>query len=129
MTNREFFETIMNNKELSADIREHAMTMLKRLNRANENRKSKPRTQKPETLEFLEKVREILRGSKNPVTAAEVASTLNTSTQKASAAFRNLHNTGEVEEEAVKPEGAKRYVKGYRLAKVGQLTQAIEIEE
>lgn len=128
MTNREFFEAIMNNEELSNDLRGHAARRLSDLNRANENRKSKPRTVKPETLAFLEKIREILRGSGKFVTAAEVAETLSVSTQKASAAFRNLHSTGEVEELPVKPEGTKHYVKGYRLAEVGQLTQTVEAE-
>ena len=42
MTNREFFEAIEKNEALAEDIRNHAKTAIKKLDKANESRKNNP---------------------------------------------------------------------------------------
>jgi len=113
MTNREFYENIMNgviNEEVIAKAKEN----LEGLDRRNANRKisKSALAKKAENEKFAEKVYEYLK--ENDVkTASEVGEKFGVSTQKASAILKILENSEKVK--VVDVIHKKRIVKGYAV--------------
>ena len=110
MTNREFFTTIANTENLSAELKAYATEQIEKLDARNGKRR--------ETLTKEQKANEELKvvilnaigiGS---LTASEVATACGISTQKASALCRLLVNDGKLNAHDVKVKG-KGSVKVY----------------
>lgn len=111
MTNREFYNAIVSS-DLDSAIIEFAQNKLVQMDKANENRKSKPSKRSIEN-EPIKKV--ILENIGEGVTASDVAPKVEITVQKASALLRQLVAEGVLTVEDVKMP-KKGVVKFYKVA-------------
>ena len=114
MTNREFYTNIANGT-INEDVIAHATASLEKMDAANEARKNKPSKKATENAPILEAITNVLTDT--PVVAADIATAVGISTQKASALLRQLvaNGTAVVTEVKVPKKGN---VKAYALATV-----------
>lgn len=117
MTNREFFEAIEKNEALAEDIRNHAKTAIKKLDKANEGRKNNPSKKSKENEPIKLKIFEYLAEA-DYTTASEIAEAIEISTNKASALCRQLVEEGKLERTEIKVKGSGK-VKAYRHVGAG----------
>lgn len=113
MTNREFFNTIINTVALADDVKAYAVAELAKLDARNEKRRN---TMTKEQLANEQVKVDILECLKNgALVASEIATACGISTQKASALCKQLVVDGKVTvaDRKVKGKGA---VKEYALA-------------
>lgn len=114
MTNREFFEAIINGT-MNDEIVAHAKSAIEKLDEKNAKRNNKPsKTQienEPIKVAIVEHI-----GENEIVTATQIGERLEISTQKASALLRQLVADGKVTATEIKvPKKGKQ--KGYSLVK------------
>ena len=112
MTNRKFFEAIEKNETLAPDIRSHAKTAIKKLDKANEGRKNNPSKKSKENESIKLKIFEYLAEA-DYTPASEIAEAVEISTNKASALCHQLVEEGKLERTEMKIKGSGK-VKGYR---------------
>ena len=112
MTNREFFEAIEKNEALAEDIRNHAKTAIKKLDKANEGRKNNPSKKSKKNEPIKLKIFEYLAEA-DYTSASEIAEAVGISSNKASALCRQLVEEGKLERTEIKVKGSGK-VKGYR---------------
>ena len=117
MTNREFFEAIEKNEALAEDIRNHAKTAIKKLDKANEGRKNNPSKKSKENEPIKLKIFEYLAEA-DYTPASEIAKAVGISPNKASALCRQLVEEGKLERTEIKVKGSGK-VKGYRHVGAG----------
>lgn len=112
MTNREFFEKVVNGNEITEEMREFAKKGIQKLNDRNSNRKLSKAEQKrrEENEQFAEKFLEYIVNHE-VATAKELGEQFEVSTQKASAIAKMLEKNGKVKVTNVIVN--KRVVKGY----------------
>lgn len=113
MTNRNFYETIAANENLSAELRDFAAAALAKLDKSNASRATKAAEKKAaENAPFVEAVTNLLRTNAKVFTAAEVMNAIDgiDSTSKATAILKMVEGV-KVSEVVVN----KRVVKGYSL--------------
>ena len=92
MTNREFLTAIANAENLSAELVEHATNEIAKMDAANEKRKNKPSKTAVENAPIIEALTNAL--TSDPQTAADLATAVGISTQKASALLRSIVAAG-----------------------------------
>ena len=117
MTNREFYNAVMNAETISDEIRDHAAALLEKMDAKNAERSSKPTKAQKENEALLPIVREVLATSDHPVTSSDLfeAKPELKNVQKCSSLLRILEKSGEVTSIEVKVKG-KGKAKGYSLA-------------
>lgn len=118
ITTREFLERIIADESQPADMGAKAKEMLAALNKRNEARAAKPTKTQKENEPVKADIVKLLSGCKGAV-AADIATALSVSTQKASALCRQLvaDKVLTVSEVKVKGKGA---VKFYAIAAEGE---------
>lgn len=112
MMNRDFYNAILAIDNIPADVREHAMHALDKMNEANARRSSKPSKKAIENEPVKASIVEYL-GTVDSAIAADVAGACEISSSKASALLRQLVEGGQV----VAKDDKRRKV--YALASVG----------
>lgn len=113
MTNREFYNAVMNAETISDEIRDHAAALLEKMDAKNASRSSKPTKAQKENEELLPIVREALAGKTEPTTASMLHEMLpDFSISKCTALLKTLVSKGELEMAKVKVKG-KREQNGY----------------
>lgn len=108
MTNREFFVAISKNTELSADLRDHALAQLTKMDESNAKNRGKESKTYKANLPLMEEVLTLL--AEKPMLTTEIALAMTTeersvSTSKASGLLRTLENEGKVTQTKVKVKG------------------------
>lgn len=93
MTNREFYQSIITNETLSAEIVEKATEMLSALDARNEKRKSADTKEKKEAALRRDAVLAFLKEQTEPVTRDTIAGVLDMTPAQATAACRALGAT------------------------------------
>lgn len=108
MTNREFFTAIASSENLSAELIEHATHEIEKMDARKAQRSSKPTKKQQENEPILAQILPLVLA--NPMTASEVATAVEISTQKASALLRELVSRGKlaVDEISVKGKGKQK---------------------
>lgn len=111
MTNREFFENIINGT-INDEIKAHAEDAIKKMDARNAKRAGKPSKTAVANLPLIEEIKEVLTAE--PQTARTIADKLDLSVQKASALLRQIVTNGDafVEDVKVPKKGTQ---KGYYL--------------
>ena len=106
MTNREFYNAVMNAETISKEIRDHATALLEKMDAKNANRSSKQTKAQKENEALLPIVREALAGKTEPTTASILHEMLpNFSISKCTALLKTLVSKGELEMTKVKVKG------------------------
>ena len=112
MTTREFY-TAIQNANVDDALKEFAATAIQKMDEKNKKRSSKPTKAQIENAPIKAAINEML-GSE-PLTATQVAETLNISVQKASNLLWRMVEEGIAAAQEVRIKG-KGKVKGYTLA-------------
>lgn len=117
MTNREFYNAVMNAETVSDEIRDRAAALLKKMDAKNAERSSKPTKAQKENEALLPSVREVLATADHPITASDLfdAKPELKNIQKCTSLLRILEKSGEVTSVEVKIKGRGK-AKGYSLA-------------
>lgn len=110
MTNREFFNAIINS-EVSADLKAHAENEIAKLDARNAKRASQPSKTAVANEPLIEKVKEHLASASEPLCSAEIAEALEMTSNKVAALIKNI------DVEVSEKKFNKRKVKAYALAK------------
>lgn len=111
MTNREFFENIINGT-INEDIVAHAKDAIAKMDARNAKRSATPSKTAVANAPLIERIKEILTDT--PQTAGEIAGQIEVSVQKASALCRQIVANGDAQVTEVKvPKKGKQ--KGYYL--------------
>lgn len=106
MTNREFYNAVMNAETLSDEIRDHASALLEKMDAKNASRSSKPTKAQKENEGLLPIVREALADKTEPTTASMLHEMLpDFSISKCTALLKTLVSKGELEMTKVKVKG------------------------
>lgn len=119
MTNREFYTAIVNGN-ITDEVIAHASAAIEKLDKALENRKNKPSKKATENAPVLEAITGVLGAE--PKVAADIATEIGITTQKASALLRQLVASGVAVATDVKVP-SKGTVKGYTLAPAGETVE------
>lgn len=115
MTTREFLNSIISTKALSADVRDHAKDELAKLDARNVKRASTPSKTAVANEPIKAQIAQYL-ADKGAVTSPDVGAAVGISTQKASALLRQMVEGGLLTSEEVKvPKKGK--VKAYRVVR------------
>lgn len=91
MTNREFFTAVANGT-MNDEVMAHAVSAIEKLDAALEKRKNTPSKKDAENAPILEAITNAL--TTEPVVAADIATAVGISTQKASSLLRKLVASG-----------------------------------
>ena len=111
MTNREFFEAIVNGT-INDEIKTHAEEAIAKMDARNAKRAGRPSKTAIANLPLIEEIKEVLTAE--PQTARTVADKIDISVQKASALLRQIVTNGDAQVTEVKiPKKGKQ--KGYYL--------------
>ncbi len=105
MTMREFFETVAN-ANLSDEMTEIAKTKLAQMDNANAKRRAKVKEVKPEDVELMEKISEVL--TTDFQTASEIAEKVGSTIAKVSYLLRNRMEGVVIEDGSQFGEGKRR---------------------
>lgn len=103
MTNREFFEMVMNGN-VTEEVKAHAEMSIEKLDARNAKRASQPSKRAIENEPIKAHIREYLT-DKEPTTASEIAKGLELTVQKVSALCRQMVNDGILTVTEVKVKG------------------------
>ena len=114
MTNREFYTNIANGTITEAE-KEFALAAIAKMDETNEKRKNKPSKTALENAPIIEALTNAL--TSDPQTAADLASVVGISTQKASSLLRQIVTAGVAVSTDIKVP-KKGTCKGYSLAPV-----------
>lgn len=114
MTRREFFEKVIATVE-DSEIKTFAENEIVKMNNANARRNSKPNAKQIENVAIKEKIVTFVTEHEGVVTATEIGTAVEISTQKASALARQLVESGALKAEEIKVKG-KGKQKGYSIA-------------
>ena len=109
MTQKEFFESIMNNDVITEEMRTHAADELAKIEVRAEKRKT---TRNSKNDRLKEAILACFVGD-TPMTGKEVATALEITPQKANALLRQLVNEGKLSVEEIK--NGKRLVNSYSI--------------
>lgn len=112
-TSRDFYTAIINGTISEVEV-EYAKTAIEKLDAKNANRSSKPSKKAIENEPIKASILEMLMEKSEPITAMDIATALEISTQKASALCTQLANEGKIEKTEIKVKG-KGAVKGYTI--------------
>ena len=112
MTNREFYETVIN-ANINDEITAYASAAIEKMDKANEKRRNTPTKSQKENEPIIAAITEILNDEVK--TASDIAATLEISVQKASSLLTKLVKDGIATSEDIKVP-KKGTVKGYKLA-------------
>lgn len=112
MTNREFFSAILNNENLSEELRAHAEAQIAKLDKAIETRKSHPSKASIANAPLLANLRTFISEHNDTFLATILAPIFEVSTQKMSALLRALVDEGMLKPCEVKVKG-KGTMRGY----------------
>lgn len=110
MTNREFFNAIINS-EVSADLKAHAENEIAKLDARNAKRASTPSKTQVANAPLIEAVKAHLANATEPLCSAEIAEALEMTSNKVAALLKNI------EVEVSEKHYNKRKVKAYALVK------------
>ena len=102
MTNREFFTVIKSMEDISDELKEHAISELKKLDKRNAARATKPTKAQKENEPIKEKIVSFLTEKGGFHTASEVTEACEISVQKASALCRQLVEEGVLKVKEIK---------------------------
>ena len=117
MTNREFFTAIASMTNISAELVEHAINELGKLDKRNASRAAKPTKAQKENEPIKEEIVKFLTEKGGFHTASEVMEACEISVQKASALCRQLVEEGTLTVQEIKvPKKGKQ--KAYAIANV-----------
>ena len=119
MTNREFFTNIANGN-ITKEVIAHAAASLEKMDAANEARKNKPSKTAIENAPVIEALTNAL--TSDPQTAADLATAVGISTQKASSLLRQIVAAGVAVASDIKVP-KKGTCKGYALASAGETVE------
>ena len=115
MTNREFFTAIKSMANIGDELKEHAISELKKLDKRNAARAAKPTKAKKENEPVKEEIVKFLTEKGGFHTASEVMEACEISVQKASALCRQLVEEGTLTVQEIKvPKKGKQ--KAYAIA-------------
>lgn len=120
MTNREFYTAIANGT-INDEVIAHASASLEKMDAANEARKNKPSKTALENAPIIEALTNALTA--DPQTAADLATAVGISTQKASSLLRQIVASGVAVASDIKVP-KKGACKGYSLAPVDEVVEA-----
>lgn len=115
MTNREFYQAIVEGAVVTAELATFAKEAIDKLDKRNEKRAATPSKTAIENAPIKEKIVEFLTGKPEPIIATTIATEVGITTQKASALARQLVEEGKLVATEVKV-AKKGKVKGYALA-------------
>ena len=122
MTNREFFNAVINTENVAEDIKAYAEAAIAKMDATNEARKNKPSKAAIENAPLLEQIyNEVLTNEAQ--IASAVAEAIGVSVQKANSLLRTLVAEGKAEVTEVKVP-KKGTVKGYTKV----VTETAEVE-
>lgn len=112
MTNREFFNEIVKNENLSEEIINFAKNAIEKIDIANSVKRNKPTKKTIENSAIIETIIENL--NEEPKTASTISEILGISVQKASSLLRQIVNNGKAKSIDVKIPG-KGTCKAYSI--------------
>ena len=115
MTNREFYQAIVEGAIVTPELATFAKGEIEKLDKRNEKRKATPSKTAIENAPIKEKIAEFIKGKDTPIIATTIATEIGITTQKASALARQLVEAGTLAVVDVKVQG-KGAVKGYLYA-------------
>lgn len=120
MTNREFYEAVLNNEANSTEVREMAQALIEKLNNRNMNRKPSAKQKENEALKVA--ILEYLVDDGRAHTAAEIATEMETTTNKVSALCVQLVKEGKIDkvEKKIPKEGKKNFYQSLTTTVVGE---------
>ena len=122
MTNREFFNAVINTENVAEDIKAYAEAAIAKMDATNEARKNKPSKAAIENAPLLEQIyNEVLTNEAQ--IASAVAEAIGVSVQKANSLLRTLVAEGKAEATDIKVP-KKGTVKGYTKV----VTETAEVE-
>jgi len=122
MTNREFFNAVINTENVAEDVKAYAEAAIAKMDATNEARKNKPSKAAIENAPLLEQIyNEVLTGEAQ--IASAVAEAIGVSVQKANSLLRTLAAEGKAEATDVKVP-KKGTVKGYTKV----VAETVEVE-
>lgn len=122
MTNREFFNAVINTENVAEDVKAYAEAAIAKMDATNEARKNKPSKAAIENAPLLEQIyNEVLTGEAQ--IASAVAEAIGVSVQKANSLLRTLVAEGKAEATDVKVP-KKGTVKGYTKV----VAETVEVE-
>lgn len=110
MTNREFYNAIINSN-VSNELKNHAQCEIEKLDARNEKRASSPSKTAIANAPLIEKIREFLEKSNEPMCAAEIGKALELTSNKVAAIIYSL------DVEITTKKYDKRKVRAYALKK------------
>lgn len=113
MTARNFYNAIANGT-MNEEVKTYAVEALRKMDEANEKRKTKMTPSQKENLVFKQRILDVL-ADKDYTTAATIAELVEISPNKASALCRMLTDSGNLVVTEVKNE-KKNKVKAYKIA-------------
>ena len=116
MTQREFYQAIVEGATITAELATFATDAIAKLDKRNEKRAATPSKTAIENAPIKEKIVEFLADKTTPVIATTIATEVGITTQKASALARQLVEEGKLVATEVKV-AKKGKVKGYLPAK------------
>jgi len=117
MTNREFYQAIVEGATVTAELATFAAEQITKLDKRNEKRAATPSKTAIENAPIKEKIVEFLTGKPDPIIAPTIATEVGITTQKASALARQLVEEGKLVATEVKV-AKKGKLKGYAIAPV-----------
>lgn len=120
MTQREFYQAIVEGAVVTAELATFATDAIAKLDKRNEKRAATPSKTAIENAPIKEKIVEFLTGKPEPIIATTIATEVGITTQKASALARQLVEEGKLVATEVKV-AKKGKVKGYALAPAGEV--------
>ena len=111
MTNREFLNAVKAIENVPADVRAHADNELEKLDARNAKRANQPSKTAVANAPLIEKIKEYLTSTAEPVCSAEIAEALDMTSNKVAALLKNIEGV-EVSEKKYN----KRKVNAYKLS-------------
>ena len=102
MTNREFFTAIKSMEDISYELKEHAISELKKLDKRNAERAARPTKAQKENEPIKEEIVKFLTEKGGFHTASEVMEACEISVQKTSALCRQLVEEGRLKVKEIK---------------------------
>lgn len=104
MTNREFYEAIKANEDISESLRKHAQDELAKIDARNKSRASKPKKNQQENDSIKEKIEQLLSNCDEMLTT-DIATAIGVSTQKITGLCVQLEKEDRITRKEVKVKG------------------------
>ena len=127
MTNREFYEAIKANEDISESLRKHAQDELAKIDARNKSRASKPKKNQQENDSIKEKIEQLLSNCDEMLTT-DIATAIGVSTQKITGLCVQLEKEDRITRKEVKVKGKGKCIQ-WGIAKQNNVNTDKEKEE